>query len=133
MVRLKSRYLLFEVLYPDSYNPKNPSSLANPRARVDYNRLVAAVRGSILDNFGDLGTGLTQATLNLKYFSPATSMGIIRVAREHVRTVQAALTYLGSIDNTTVIIRVLRVSGTIKHSEKHAIGRNSKFVAQLAQ
>lgn len=68
--------------------------------------------------------GAVSSTLAVKYFSPLTSKGIVRVGREHFRLVWAALTYINKIDKTGVIIRVIRVSGTIKKCELAAIKAN---------
>lgn len=47
----------------------------------------------------------------VKYLSPTTSTVILRVAREHYRTLWAALTLLRKVDNHECIARVLHVSG----------------------
>lgn len=59
----------------------------------------------------------------VKYFSPVTSTGILRVARENYRLVWAALTYVKEIQGRPVVIRVVRVSGTIKKAEVEAVRR----------
>ena len=139
MVRLKSRYVLFELLYPDglttpatprpqskgegddSYYDNNnddddkktaqpamlvlfsrASGYASPQ-RVDAKQAVAAVRAEIATLLGDDGAGSVASTLQLKYFSRTTSVGIIRVAREKVRLVWAALSYIQRLDNRPVI------------------------------
>jgi ribonuclease P/MRP protein subunit POP5 len=60
----------------------------------------------------------------VKYFSPVTSTGILRVSRDHVRIVWAALSYIAQIDSRRTVIRMARVSGTMKKCEKGAIKRN---------
>lgn len=47
----------------------------------------------------------------VKYFSPATSTVIIRVSREHYRTLWAALTLLRKVGGHECIARVVHVSG----------------------
>jgi hypothetical protein len=59
----------------------------------------------------------------VKYFSHVTSTGIVRVARENYRMVWAALTYLREIQGRPVVVRVVRVSGTIKKAEMEAVRR----------
>jgi ribonuclease P/MRP protein subunit POP5 len=61
MVRFKSRYLLFEIYYPNdspassaTFHTPSPSS-ANPKA------VAAVIRDSIALHFGDLGAGKTGA------------------------------------------------------------------------
>lgn len=70
----------------------------------------------------------------VKYFSPATSTGIVRVGREHYRLVWAALTYIKDIRGRPCVIRVVHVSGTIKKAEIQAIKRaKSDILAVSAQ
>lgn len=47
----------------------------------------------------------------VKYLSPSTSTLIIRVSREHYRTLWAALTLLRRMGGQEVICRVIHVSG----------------------
>ena len=59
----------------------------------------------------------------MKYFSPTTSTGILRCPREHHRLVWAALTFIKEILGKPVVIRVVKVSGTIKKAEQEGIRR----------
>lgn len=59
----------------------------------------------------------------MKYFSPTTSTGILRCPREHHRLVWTALTFIKEILGKPVVIRVVRVSGTIKKAEQEGIRR----------
>lgn len=168
MVRLKSRYLLFEVLYPeqlrpaqfysqsrseptqslhtsenktDGSTPQDPSQLPpeiltfmqlrQPAINLDSRRVLQILKNSISTNFGVHGAGHTKSTLAVKYFSPRTSTGIIRVARDHVRLVWAALSYINEIEGKKVVIRVVRISGTIKKCEQAAIARDKKVIAMI--
>lgn len=175
MVRLKSRYLLFEVLYPEEIqflqqqlrrqtakhkkhhakqagsksdrSPEDNTSHSNdgtppvhvttaiqlrqPTVSLDSRRLLQLVKASVESNFGIKGSGAVKSTLAMKYFSPRTSTGIIRVAREHVRIVWAALSYMSKINNKNVIVRVVRVSGTIKKCEQAAIERDKKVIYMI--
>jgi ribonuclease P/MRP protein subunit POP5 len=155
MVRLKSRYVLFELLYPDGlttptprpqskgddYNDdddeSNPTRATNNNltsqrlrqpSRVDAKQVLAAVRAELASLLGDYGAGSVASTLQLKYFSRTTSVGIIRVAREKVRLVWAALSYIQRLDNRPVIVRVVRVSGTVKKCEQAAIKRDLELI-----
>lgn len=61
--------------------------------------------------------------LSVKYFSPQTSTGIVRVPREHYRLVWTVLSLIKEVKGRPVVVRVVRVSGTIKKVEKEAIRR----------
>ncbi|RPB23953.1 hypothetical protein L211DRAFT_808247, partial [Terfezia boudieri ATCC MYA-4762] len=130
MVRIKSRYLLFNILYPTTPS-SNPSDHTTP-THLDFNSptdptvtpqlLTSLIRDAILLQFGDWGSGMT-SSLSVKYFSPITSTGILRCPREHHRLVWAALTLIKEILGKPVVIRVVRVSGTIKKAEQEGIRR----------
>lgn len=149
MVRLKSRYILFELLYPESLTlPPKKAPSAKPSAAgaadpttiqlrqpspptLDARRLVSLIRDTISANFGDYGAGVAGSTLIVKYLSRTTSTAIIRVSRDHFRLAWAALSYITHIGSTNVIVRVMRVSGTIKKCEQEAIRRNKVLMADV--
>ncbi|KAF9169676.1 hypothetical protein BGX21_001706 [Mortierella sp. AD011] len=140
MVRFKNRYLLFEIVYGDTplgwtsipstmvsaidasrqsagpdQSPFGDTGRNNCRLPQLSNKdLMHAIKDSIAENFGDYGAGLTQRPLTLKYFSPHTNIGILRISREEVHTVWSALTFIRELKGNPCIIKVLHTSGTIK-------------------
>lgn len=70
-------------------------------------------------------------SLMVKYFSAKTSTGIVRCSRGHYQMVCAALTMINSLGGKDVIVRIVRVSGTIKKCEQAAIERNRKLMRAL--
>ena len=72
----------------------------------------------------------------VKYFSNATSTFIIRVSRDHYRLVWAALSFTTKLPPGAkpCVMRVVRVSGTIRKAEEEAIrrARDSALRAQQA-
>lgn len=130
MVRYKARYLLFDVLYPEE-----PSLLAvssSTQAHIEFNspsdptitpaHLATLIREGLAHQFGDWGAGVA-GNISVKYFSPQTSKGIVRVSRDHYRLVWTVLTLMKELRGRPVVIRVVRVGGTIKKVEKEAIRR----------
>jgi ribonuclease P/MRP protein subunit POP5 len=69
----------------------------------------------------------------VKYLSPATSTFIVRVARAQYRLVWAALSFMTHIpiDGTPCVVRVLRVSGTIRKAEEEAVRRARLLVIRV--
>ncbi|KAK5674568.1 RNA-binding protein pop5 [Elasticomyces elasticus] len=139
MVRIKHRYLLINILYPD---PKSPSGRPATQPgdevpytvqfqrpspdRMDGGVLTRLIRDGVAELFGDYGSGKVAGSLQVKYFSQATSTAIVRVSRDHYRLVWAALTFATRLPNPLVqpcVIQVVRVSGTIRKSEEEAIRR----------
>jgi len=135
MVRYKARYLLFNVLYPSAASTAPPSA---PPKHIDFlspsdpsispGDLATLLRDTIAHNFGDWGSGVA-GNLSIKYFSPTTSTGIVRVGREHYRLVWAALTYIREIKGRPCVVRVVHVSGTIKKAEVEAVRRAKRDIS----
>ncbi|OAP57415.1 hypothetical protein AYL99_08153 [Fonsecaea erecta] len=183
MVRIKHRYLLFNILYPSA--PTSSSSTPGPSAppaptpqeaattpsyilflrpspgHLTPALLVTHLRNQIQTLFGDHGLSVTQSSLRLVYFSPSTSTGILRVPRAHFRLVWASLTFLTNIpppsfsrsaggggagrrtggaggrdvdatarQELACVVRVVRVSGTIRKSEEELLRRARREVVR---
>lgn len=130
MVRYKARYLLFDILYPEE--PSLSAAGSSAQTHIEFSSpsestitaslLAGLIREGVAHQFGDWGAGVT-GNLSVKYFSPQTSTGIVRVSREHYRIVWTALTLMRELKGRPIVIRVVRVSGTIKKVEKEAIRR----------
>ncbi|THW59566.1 hypothetical protein D6D25_02692 [Aureobasidium pullulans] len=136
MVRLKHRYLLLNILYPDAETPTKPSTDAELPHVISFRRpssdklnaqlLARIIRDGVAELFGDYGSGMIAASLVVKYLSPATSTAIVRVSRAHYRLVWAALSFVTRLPkpiDQNCVIQVVRVSGTIRKAEEEAIRR----------
>ncbi|KAL4780972.1 Rpp14/Pop5 family-domain-containing protein [Aspergillus varians] len=115
MVRVKHRYLLVDILYPDptsvpsarSDKPHGPQSQAQLRIHAPTSDaltpslLAKMVRDEIAEIFGDWGVGrlggVGAGGVSVKYLSPATSTAIIRCPRASYRLVWTALTYMSRV------------------------------------
>jgi ribonuclease P/MRP protein subunit POP5 len=128
MVRLKHRWLLFEIIYP--IDPSTiPFSAASQN--VTTKLLTDVIRQQISYNFGDHGSGLVSSSLSLRYFSAATSTGIVRVSRDHYRMVWAALTFIRELAGRECVITVRRVSGTVKKAEQEILRRDKNALRSV--
>ncbi|KFY06917.1 hypothetical protein V492_07629 [Pseudogymnoascus sp. VKM F-4246] len=132
MVRLKNRYLLVNILYPEATalpSSKVPDVVAFNQPTTDDltpQLLIKAIREAVLELFGDYGSGAIAGSLMVKYLSPATSTFIIRVTRAHYRIAWAALSMMNTVpvkEGKKCVYRVVRVSGTIRKAEEEAIRR----------
>lgn len=143
MVRLKSRYVLFEIIYP-------PESIAEAELdrmddvmmgfhkstrnyhEINSKTILQEIRRVVQYNFGDLGSGQLTSLLHLKYFSNATSTGILRCHREDLNILLTTLALVNKIgDYEGIILNPVKVSGTIKKLEQYAIRRNHNFINAL--
>ncbi|MCJ1384543.1 hypothetical protein MMC17_007660 [Xylographa soralifera] len=165
MVRIKHRYLLAHILYPNHPSPPLSTSSSPPLPPIVRFRpptpnsltpqlLLRAIREQVALLYGDYGAGVTAAGLSIKYLSPATSTFILRCPRAHYQLVWAALTYMTHLPALGMggrsgggkeaggnlmggdhqkkgegggpcpcVIRVVRVSGTIRKAEEEAVRR----------
>ncbi|KAL4990137.1 Rpp14/Pop5 family-domain-containing protein [Aspergillus falconensis] len=116
MVRVKHRYLLVEILYPD---PSSSPSLSSTTSFKNHGQqsqlrfhaptsdaltpslLAKMVRDEVAQMFGDWGIGrlggVGAGGVSVKYLSPATSTAIIRCPRASYRLVWTALTYISRV------------------------------------
>ncbi|KAJ6051352.1 hypothetical protein N7460_001886 [Penicillium canescens] len=159
MVRLKSRYLLIDILYPDpkTWPTTNPSKPPNPQLAIHAPTsdtltpgfLAKMVRETVSELYGDWGVGklggASAGGLNIKYLSPATSTAIIRCPRPSYRLVWSALTYMSGVPDTNnggqkragtgrergCVFRVIRVSGTMRKAEEEAIRRARREIVRV--
>ena len=147
MVRIKHRYLLFNVLYPETAPAANVKADEPPYlafhapspAHLNGGLLLNALRASIVAHFGDVGLGLASASLRVVYFSPTTSTAIVRCPRQHFRLVWAALTYMTEVPGSRgspskrCVVHVVRVSGTIRKSEEELMRRSRREIIRAKE
>ncbi|KAF3767783.1 hypothetical protein M406DRAFT_224415, partial [Cryphonectria parasitica EP155] len=135
MVRVKERYLLINILYPEG--ARDPSRSNLPDILI-YNQpttdaftartFMHAIKAEITTFFGDYGAGAVERTMRIKYLSNATSTCILQCSRDHYRLVWAALTMMDRVPTkrgpgSPCVFQVVRVSGTIKKVEQEAVRR----------
>ncbi|AOA63331.1 RNase MRP and nuclear RNase P subunit [Komagataella phaffii CBS 7435] len=136
MVRLKNRYILFDILYPQEIDDfsrskalvamhKSTSSQVNPQT------ILIALRNSLKQNFGDHIAGIAGSTAQTKYFSNKTSTGIIRCPRDSFRYTCAALSLITHLEGQRILIRIVRISGTIRTCERYAVKKNKETLTLL--
>ncbi|KAI9741455.1 MAG: hypothetical protein M1818_004261 [Claussenomyces sp. TS43310] len=133
MVRLKNRYLLVNILYPDSAGSVSttevPDIVSFHQPTTDAltpQLLLKAIRAEVSELFGDYGNGAIAESLTVRYLSPATSTFILRVSRAHYRIAWAALSFMDIVPvkhGKNCVFNVIRVSGTIRKAEEEAIRR----------
>lgn len=151
MVRLKHRYILFDILYPPvahpttslqrekcarfSQSPKDCllSLHSTSPASINPRTIVNLLRDVIEDHFGDLAAGTIGLLIIVKYFSNKTSTGIIRCNRQNFHQVMAALALVTKLDSYDVVMRCVHVSGTIRKCEQFSIQNNKKLIAEMGQ
>ncbi|GAA5854909.1 hypothetical protein JCM9279_000195 [Rhodotorula babjevae] len=129
MVRFKHRYLLVSLIFPDSLRPPHDGDAeAFAPPALSESSLISLLRDSLAVNFGDVGAGEVGGTFSIKYLSPSTSTLILRVSREHHRTLWAALTLLRKVGGVECVARVVHVSGTIRKTQHAAMAHDREAI-----
>ena len=136
MVRFKNRWLLLTLAsepipIPDDYGHQIP--FANRATNVTAHAITKALRTSLRVNFGDAASGAYAGPLMCKYYSPKSGIGIVRCARDGVRYVWGATTFLDSIDGHRVRICVRSCGGTIRKIQRKAISIDKFYILRLEQ
>ncbi|KAJ3134087.1 hypothetical protein HK100_003887 [Physocladia obscura] len=144
-MRFKNRYLCFQLTAEQRH--RRDSNVAGGLVVAEHVTAAAvaqAVRIAVAEEFGDFGTGLSMAThaitccyrnvyfaqnSQVKYFSPLTGVGILRVPRDLAREVWAAIVLLSELHsmNLNCRISVFHIAGTIKHAQISTI-RHDKCI-----
>lgn len=143
MVRLKDRYILFQILYPPNKDDENLINYSKSETEIlmvlhqsthfsiDKNVISNHIKKVVLDSYGEYGLGKIEMSFSIKYFSNKTSTGIIRCGRLSFEMIIAAFVLTNRILNYEVILKCVHVSGTIKKCENHSILLNKEFIHKL--
>lgn len=135
MVRVKSRYVLFEILFPldkatDDYEELRTRLHKTSPLTFTAKQLGKQIKQLVQDHYGDYGGG-SAGNLQVKYFSNKTSTGIVKVGRDHFEMVVAALTLIDRLDSIPVIVRCLHVLGTVRKCQEWVMDRNLAVVSTM--
>lgn len=125
MVRVKNRYIAFQILYP----PTGPISetpfleiCRSTPAEVSSRHVMDAIKDQVQLHFGDHGVGVVSSNFQLKYFSNKTSTGILKVGRgQPCDMVLWSMIFVDTLGPHKVCLQVKRVSGTIRKAEDFLI------------
>ncbi len=148
MVRIKHRYLVLNILFPeppkastsDAYTLQTHNPIPTSFKPVD---LLTLIRSSVAELFGDYGVGSIASGLKITYLSPATGTAIVRCPRNGFRMVWASLSFVkvlrtkeagrGRDGGTDCVIRVVRVSGTIRKAEEEVVRRARRDIVRMKE
>ncbi|KAF2742268.1 hypothetical protein M011DRAFT_412978 [Sporormia fimetaria CBS 119925] len=139
MVRLKNRYLVVNYLYPNGNGQQTgkdslPGALTFHQPTPDefhQGKLLRAIQENVQELFGEYGMGMVSTSLKINYHSTATSTSIIRCPQAHFEIVWAALTFMTKLPkpiDVPVVVKAVRVSGTIRKAEEEVIRRAKELI-----
>ncbi|KAI9489895.1 hypothetical protein BDB00DRAFT_840515 [Zychaea mexicana] len=129
MVRFKVRWILFELVQDPLIEngkvifPRTPAKLCDD----DLNQ---CIHSALTIDYGDFGNGMARSVY-VKWFNPATHIGIARVPRDYTDMMLASLFFIKKVRDQPYSFRTLHVSGTIIGVQKQAIIRDRDIYLQL--
>lgn len=103
-LRQKKRYVVFEII----------SAYDGSAKKFSFPEIKSAVESALLLFLGELGIARAAPMVIEEKFNMEKQRFMVKVNNSFVDEVKAALTLSKSIKNTQVIIKSVRVSGTIK-------------------
>ncbi|RLV94180.1 Ribonuclease P/MRP protein subunit POP5 [Spathaspora sp. JA1] len=145
MVRVKQRYILFDILYPptsvrddnDDFCSSESNALLSLHqsspSEINQKSLIQAIRKSLQLHYGDFGGGSAGMLMSVKYFSNKTSTGIVRCGRGSFELIVGALALITKIEGYDVLIRCTHVSGTIKKCEEYSVKKSKELMYLMSQ
>ncbi|ORY40207.1 hypothetical protein BCR33DRAFT_699587 [Rhizoclosmatium globosum] len=135
-MRFKNRYLAFQLLSRQSSSSSSSDRLLIHES-INRDGILKAIKTSLEQNFGDMAVGIA-SNLSIKYFSPMTGVGILRVPRDIYKECWAAVTLVTSVtgergerDRISCLLNVFHVAGTIKQAQINTIEHNKSEVLRL--
>ena len=108
MVRVKRRYILFELVFGCKDDSVNFDRSINER------HIIQAVRDAVQQLYGDYGLGVISQSLVLKRFNKQTKIGILSCYRHSYRNLFNALLIIQDVLKVKCIFRTHHLSGTIR-------------------
>mmetsp|Transcript_26598 Transcript_26598/g.44536 ORF Transcript_26598/g.44536 Transcript_26598/m.44536 type:complete len:146 (+) Transcript_26598:255-692(+) len=121
MVRFKNRYLVLELVWKES----------KTNEPLDERALLSVFRESLQLNFGDHGLGQCFGSLQVKYMSPLTNTCVVRCSRDYHQQVWCAITLITEINKRPVLLRLLKLSGTIQECREATMDHVLRKLGEL--
>lgn len=98
-LREKDRYISFQVFSDEP---------------IEYSDLESAIINTFLDFYGEYGFSKLSLWIIKNLYDPERQVGVIRCNNKSVQQVIAGLGLISRLGDTRVIIKTLKISGTIK-------------------
>uniref|UniRef100_A0A2L2YIW8 Ribonuclease P/MRP protein subunit POP5 n=1 Tax=Parasteatoda tepidariorum TaxID=114398 RepID=A0A2L2YIW8_PARTP len=126
MVRVKYRYIVSELV-----TDKHQHLIKLPVKEKDIKNTVLDMVNEI---HGDFGVSCILAGFSIKLFNPVTRIVIFRARRQHHNILSTALPLITAVGKMKLIMRTLKLSGTIRSASKFIIAYdNAKLIDMVHQ
>lgn len=108
MVRVKRRYILFELIF------ESKDDLVNFEKSINERQIVQSIRDSVHQTFGDYGLAAINQSLILKRFNKSTKIGVLGCYRNCYRILFNSLFLIKDILKIRCTFKTHYLSGTIR-------------------
>jgi ribonuclease P/MRP protein subunit POP5 len=98
-LREKERYIAFQIISED---------------RINYEDFESSIWGTMMSFFGEYGSSKSSMWLIKNLYDEEKQIGVIRCNHESVAEVLTMLGLIERLGDTRIIVKILKVSGTIK-------------------
>ena len=112
MVRVKRRYILFELIF------ESKDDYVNFDRSINERHIMQVIRDSIQQLYGDYGLAILNQSLSLKRFNKQTKIGILSCYRHSYQILFNSLFLIQDIHKVKCIFKTHHLSGTIRGSLK---------------
>ncbi|KAI1288316.1 Ribonuclease P/MRP protein subunit POP5 [Halotydeus destructor] len=108
MVRVKRRYVLFEVI------PSDQNMSQDYHIKLSEKEIIHAMRRMIEAKYGNFGLGTILKSLHVKRFNGVTRIGIITIKRGPHVFLTSSMPFIKEINSFKCSLRTFYLSGTIR-------------------
>ena len=113
MVRIKHRYIIFQIKTLEDYNP-------------DKETLIKSLFQPFLNSYGDFGIGNVFSNLKLIVWDPINKIGIFRILRNWAKNFQNFLESQNTFGTNSLKYIIPHISGTIDQAQNW-LNNNKNF------
>eukprot|EP01006_Ploeotia_vitrea_P059017 TRINITY_DN70875_c0_g1_i1.p1 TRINITY_DN70875_c0_g1~~TRINITY_DN70875_c0_g1_i1.p1 ORF type:complete len:168 (+),score=13.97 TRINITY_DN70875_c0_g1_i1:86-589(+) len=154
MVRIKHRWFLCEMVFPDLYSiheeedntalivesnatafgrvKEKKKAIANKVEEITEGHLTQAVRRRMERTFGTYAKGSLAGGFRVKYFNNESGLFIVKTPREQSVMVRNAITLTTRVHAIPCILRCFHVGGSIEQCKKVALEYDQKSLTKKA-
>lgn len=108
MVRIKSRYIICQILFDSSLSNTNNTN-TNNEITLHIKEILQCIQDKIINLFGEIGLGNIYLPLQIKFYDNYSKILIIRIPRDMLTNCWYSLSCINEIKNNNCIIRCLNI------------------------
>ena len=122
MVRVKRRYILFEII---------PNNNKLDKLGISEKDIIETIKQSVTQLYGDYGLGSVIQSIQLKRYNYMTRTGLLATKRNNCRLSLTAIPFIRRVQHLDCIFRIIHLSGTIRGCLKALRNHHNKQIIKL--